>query len=97
VKKYIIAFVTLSILLFAVIVSGFKIQGDSFTDFYYYNGKPFKLIPVPDQIFIEINENVDESAFNNMLTQMPELYLTQNFDLNDERDFVQVNKKRRQR
>jgi len=82
----------LVVLLLAIKSSlGFEIVQSSFTNHYYYEGKPFHLDLVADAVFIELNSNVDQSAFDNLIAQFPELYLKQNFSLEYKKDFVYVN------
>ncbi len=69
---------------------GFEIIESSFANYYYYEGKPFHLDIVTDAVFIELNSNVDQSGFDNLLAQFPELYLKQNFSLEYKKDFVFV-------
>jgi hypothetical protein len=81
------------VMLLAIISSfGFATRELSFANYYYYEGKPFNLDLVADAVFIELNSNVDESAFDNFLAQFPELYLKQNFSLEYKKDFVFVNR-----
>ncbi len=79
-------------LIFIAVVSifGFKFQESAFTDFYYYQGKPFKLIQIPDAIFLELDENVTETLFNNLLSEFPALYVKQTFSLVNKKDFIYV-------
>jgi subtilisin family serine protease len=75
-----------------VALFGFEFNKLPFTNFYYYEGEPYRLIQVPDAIFIEINNGVDQSTLSNLLTQYPDLYLKQDFSIEYKKDFVFINR-----
>jgi subtilisin family serine protease len=87
-KKIIYSFI--NTMLFVIIISLQNIYGYSFTDYYYYEGKPYHLLKVPNQIFLELNANIDQSEFENLISQYTEIVLKQNFDFTDKKDFVFV-------
>lgn len=76
--------------IFVVAIFGFKIQPVPFADYYYYQGKPYQIILVPDAIFVEFAENVDQNRFNELITNFPELYVKEGFSLKYKKDFVYI-------
>jgi subtilisin family serine protease len=75
-------------ILSVMILFGFKIQPPSFTDFYYYQGKPFKLTLKSDAIFIKLNDDVTQTSFENLISNFPALTLNREFNVKDKKDFV---------
>ncbi|HSD63703.1 MAG TPA: hypothetical protein VLB50_07885, partial [Ignavibacteriaceae bacterium] len=72
-----------------IIISTFDIEAQ-ITDYYYYDGNPYQLLLTTDQIFIELNQNVDKNTFDAVLSQYPSLSINQNFNLKEKKDFVIV-------
>ncbi len=71
-KKY-KQIVLVVLILFMGSFFGFKPSNGGITDFYYYQGKPFKLILKSNAIFIELNNNVSSNSFQQMLSDFPEI------------------------
>jgi subtilisin family serine protease len=80
-----------AVVLSFTILFGFKIQPPAFTDFYYYQGKPFHLIPKYDAIFIKLNDNVSQARFENLISDFPALNTGQGFNVKDKKDFIILN------
>ena len=78
----------LYLFLFVGIVLGFRFNNEEFVDFYYYQGKPFKLNVKSDAVFIVLNENVTSSSFSSLLSKFPEIKPTSTFNVKDRKDFV---------
>ncbi|HOJ08345.1 MAG: S8 family serine peptidase [Ignavibacteriota bacterium] len=81
----------LFLFLFVGIVLGFKFNNEEFADFYYYQGKPFKLTQKSDAVFIVLNENVTASSFTKLISSFPEIKSAADFNVKDRKDFVLLN------
>ncbi len=85
-------FLLILIVLSVVILPGFKIPQLSLTSFYYYQNISFQLILKTDAVFLELDKRIDESSFDKLLSRFPELYVKENFDINNKKDFIFINK-----
>ncbi len=91
-KKLKTRFVSVILFLAVGLLFGFNFNSNGFTDFYYYQGKPFKLNFKPDAVFIELQDNVTASTFAGLISAFPEIKSNSDFNVQDKKDFVLLNK-----